>query len=257
MSELSARDLHVRLGDKTVLSGVDVRFSPGQVTAVIGPNGAGKSTLLTCLAGLRRPDKGVVHLGDAALAGLSPRRRAQRIGFLPQIPEVAWAIDVRTLVGLGRTPYIDAWGLSVADMAAVDNALRLANVTDLALRNVATLSGGERTRVLLARALAGDPAWLLADEPLTGLDPGHQLDAALLLRRLAEDGRGVIVTLHDLHMAMRVAHRIVVLAQGRIIADGPPETALTPDVLTAAYGIDVAQHAGRSGTIIEIVGRRG
>jgi len=256
MTLLAANDLHVRLGDKAVLQGVSATFMPGQVTAVIGPNGAGKSTLLACLAGLRRPASGTVTWDDVPLLDIPARERAQRLAFLPQIPEVAWAVDARTLVGLGRTPFIGARGLARDDEAAVEAALAATDTQDLAHRIVTTLSGGERTRVLLARALAGNPQWLLADEPLTGLDPGHQIDAALLLRRLAhEDKRGIIVTLHDLHMALRAADRVLVLAQGRIMADGAPTEALSAETLSAAYGVRAHVSQGAFGATIEIVGR--
>ena len=240
MSGLAAEALHVRLGTKPVLQGVSAVFAPGEVTAIIGPNGAGKSTLLACLAGLRRPDTGTVKLGEQPLLSLASRARAQRIGFLPQIPEVAWAVEVRTLAGLGRMPFIGARGLSDADEAAVDEALSLTGTTDLAHRNVATLSRAASTLARAAGARLGRraPQWLLADEPLAGLDPGHQLDVAVLLRRLArQNGRGILITLHDLHMALRAADRVLVLAAGRFLADGTPVQALSPDVLAAAYGI--------------------
>jgi iron complex transport system ATP-binding protein len=253
---LRAEGLHVRLGPKQVLQGVSASFEPGKVTAIIGPNGAGKSTLLACLAGLRRPDRGAVHFGDQTLTRLSARARAQRIGFLPQIPEVAWAVDVRTLVGLGRIPFIGPTGLTEADHVAVNEALARTETTDLADRIVATLSGGERTRVLLARALAGQPQWLLADEPLTGLDPGHQFDAAALLRGLAQQGRGVLITLHDLSLALRVADRVVVLAKGQILADGEAAKSLTSDVLAAAYGVNARLLEGAGGPMIEIISRK-
>jgi iron complex transport system ATP-binding protein len=256
MSRLSAASITVRFGEKTVLDGISIGFDPGQVTAVLGPNGAGKSTLLTALAGLRAPDAGQVTLDGADIYGLPPRVRAQRIGFLPQIPEVAWPIDARTLVGLGRTPYIGARGLSSEDDIIVARALATTGVDAFAGRNVLTLSGGERGRVLIARALAGEPRWLLADEPLTGLDPGYQLDVAALFRRMTDEGCGVIVTLHDLHMALRMADRVIVLGEGHVLADGAPETALSPDVLARAYGVEARFFSGSSGTVIEIVGRR-
>jgi iron complex transport system ATP-binding protein len=256
MSVLEARGLKVRLGDKTVLDGVGAAFAPGQVTAVLGPNGAGKSTLLACLAGLRTPDGGEVALDGAPIATLSPRRRAQRIGFIAQTPEIAWAVEAAILVGLGRIPYIGARGLSREDAAIIARAMAGAGVTALADRDVSTLSGGERARVLIARALAGEPEWLLADEPLAGLDPGHQLDAADLFRRLAhEQGRGVIVTLHDLSLAARMADRILVLAEGEVLADGPAEAALTPAVLARAYGVEARFVRGEAGPSVEIVGR--
>jgi iron complex transport system ATP-binding protein len=256
MSGLKVSDVHVRLGDKVVLNGVSAGFAPGQVTAIVGPNGAGKSTLLTLLAGLRAPDRGSVLFDGADIRSFAPNMRAQRIAYLPQIPEVAWPIDVRTLVGLGRIPFTGARGLSAEDNAAVDRALSTAGVGSMADRNVLTLSGGERGRVLLARALAGEPKWLLADEPLTGLDPAYQLEATALFRKMAGEGCGVIVTLHDLHMALRMSDRIVVLAEGRILADGTPAAALSPEILAQAYGVEARFWDGDAGRVIEIVGRR-
>ncbi len=256
MSGFKASDIHVRLGEKTVLDGVSLAFAPGQVTTIVGPNGAGKSTLLTVLAGLRVPDRGQVTLEGADITSLTPSARAQCIGYLPQLPEVAWPIDVRTLVGLGRIPFSGARGLSAADDAAVDRALKAGGIESMADRNVLTLSGGERGRVLLARVLAGEPKWLLADEPLTGLDPGYQLEATSLFRKMAAEGCGVVVTLHDLHMALRMSDRVVVLAAGRILADGAPSAALSPEILAQAYGVDARVWDGEAGPVIEIVGRR-
>jgi len=256
VSLLSADNLSVRLGDKAVLKAVDAVFAPGLVTAVVGPNGAGKSTLLDCLAALRKPDAGRVTLDERALGDLPPRARARRIAYLPQNAEIAWAVDGRTFVGLGRTPYVGAWGLTAEDRAAVDRALTVAGVQAFAGRVVSTLSGGERARVLIARALAGDPQWLLADEPLAGLDPGHVLDACDLFRRLAdEEGRGVILTLHDLDAALRVADRVIVLAEGRVLADAAPAEALSPVVLKAAYGVEARTLDGQRGPVLEMVGR--
>jgi iron complex transport system ATP-binding protein len=165
-------------------------------------------------------------------------------------------VEAAILVGLGRIPYIGARGLSREDGAIIARAMAEAGVTALADRDVSTLSGGERARVLIARALAGEPEWLLADEPLAGLDPGHQLDAADLFRRLAhEQGRGVIVTLHDLSLAARMADRILVLAEGQVLADGPAEAALTPAVLAQAYGVEARFVQGEAGLSVEIIGR--
>lgn len=258
MSDLVAETLSVALGGKTVLEGVSTGFRRGEVTAIVGPNGAGKSTLLTCLAGLRRPDAGRVSLDDTPILDLAHRERARRIGFLPQIPEVAWAVDVETLVGLGRTPHTGARGLGEADHAAVRAALVRTDMTAMARRDVTTLSGGERARALLARVLAGEPSWLLADEPLAGLDPGHQLDTVDLLRAFAaETGHGVVMTLHDLGVAVRLADRVLVLQGGGLIADGAPLEALTPAVLAQAYGVRAAIVPGSTGPLIELIGRTG
>ena len=254
-TRLTAGGVRVRLGGRAVVDVVSLALRPGGVTAVVGPNGAGKSTLLACLAGLRQPEAGEVRLGETALAALPARTRARRIGFLPQTPEIAWRLDVETLVALGRTPYAGPFGPGAQDRAAVTRAMQDADIEAFARRDVASLSGGERARVLIARALAGEPEWLLADEPLTGLDLGHQLDVATLLRRFAEAGGGVVITVHDLGFAARCADRVVVLADGRVLADAAPEAALSPQVLQAAYGVDAAWLTGRAGPVLDIVGR--
>jgi len=252
---LVARDIEVRFGGRAVLEGLGVALEPGTLTVLVGPNGAGKSTLLSCLAGLRPPDTGEVALGGRALHRLKARERAQRIGYLPQTPEIAWRLDVETFVSLGRTAHRGLFGHDEEDARAVADALEQAGLQAFAQRDVTTLSGGERARVLMARALAGRPAWLLADEPMTGLDPGHQMDAAVVLRRLADAGVGVIATLHDLSFAARIADRLIVLADGRIIADGAPGAALNAAVIAKAYGLEARWIAGRGGALLDVIGR--
>ena len=257
MSGLAAEALGVRLGGRWVVDAVDLAFRPGEVTAIVGPNGAGKSTLMSGLAGLRSPDRGQVSLDGRPLAALGDRERARLIGYLPQAPEIAWRLDVHTFVRLGRTAHRGVFGENPADAAAVDRALGSTRMTGFAERDVTTLSGGERARALIARALAGEPAWLLADEPLTGLDLGHQFDAAELLRAIAGAGTGVVVSLHDLAFAARTADRVVVMAEGRILADGPPTTALSPAVLARAYAVDARWLDGEGGPLLDILGRHG
>lgn len=258
MSSLSLQGLGVSLKGRTIFAGLRADFQAGQVTAILGPNGAGKSTLMACLAGLRIPDQGLVRLAGAPISAMSVRDRARRLAFLPQSPEIAWAVDSRILVGLGRTPHIGARGLSIRDAEAIERAMQIAGVEDLAGRVVTTLSGGERARVLIARALAGEPEWLLADEPFAGLDPGHQLDAAALFGRLAHrQGLGVVLTLHDLSLAARMADRILVLAGGGFLADGAPSEALTSEVLARAYGVVARIHDAPGGLVIDVIGRAG
>ena len=258
MNALYAQGVTLDLGERRVLDGVTAQFQPGQVIAIVGPNGAGKSTLLSCLAGLRKPDAGQARLGEEAVAAIPGRRRARHIAFLAQSAEIAWDVDVRTFIGLGRTPHLGAFGPSAEDQAAIDRALEKAELAAFADRAVTRLSGGERARALIARALAGETDWLLADEPLTGLDPAHALDALSLFRGMAhEEGRGVIVTLHDLNLAARFADRVLVLNEGRLVIDGAPEAALAPDVLASVYGVVVRRHEGEGGPLIEVLGRVG
>ncbi|MGY6550305.1 MAG: ABC transporter ATP-binding protein [Erythrobacter sp.] len=238
---LAAHQVTVALGSgparRAVLDSASLALEKGQITAIIGPNGAGKSTLLACLAGLRVPDAGEVTLGDAALGDISARERACRIGFLPQVAEVNWDIDVATLVSLGRLPHQGRWGLHEADRASIERALLETSTVQLAARIVGSLSGGERARALLARVLAGEPEFLLADEPLANLDPRHQFESLALLRRVATRGAGVVLVLHDLAHALRIADRVVLMAEGRIIADDAPMAVLTPPRIAEVYGV--------------------
>jgi iron complex transport system ATP-binding protein len=205
---------------------------------------------------LLRPDTGAVRLDGADLSSLPGRQRARRIAFLAQTPEIAWDVDVRAFVGLGRTPHLGAFGGGAEDQTAIQAAIEATDLHAFAERAVTRLSGGERARALIARALAGGTDWLLADEPLTGLDPGHALDALTLFRKLAHaEGKGVIVTLHDLNLAARFADRILVLNEGRLVVDGEPEAALAPETLSSVYGVTIRKHAGEGGPLIEILGR--
>jgi iron complex transport system ATP-binding protein len=251
MSGLSTESLRVQLRDRTVLQDVSVEFKRGRVTALLGPNGAGKSTLLSCLAGLRKPNDGRVRLDDADVSALDRTLRARRIGLLPQNAEVHWDVAVSALVALGRFPHRGRWGESDADRRAVQNAMNATDVTQFANRSALRLSGGERSRVLLARVLAGEPEWLLADEPLASLDPAHQLDVLEQLREVAARGAGVIVVLHDLGHATRVADDVVLLREGRVVARGARDEVLEPEQLRATFGIDVyIGHAAEGGRFV-------
>lgn len=231
---LAAENVALSLDGREVLRDVSLDLRPGTITALIGPNGAGKSTLLACLAGLRLPSGGGVLLGGRPLEKIGAAERARLIALLPQGGEVHWNVDVRTLVGLGRLP----WRQGADCDPATERAMARADVAHLAGRSVLSLSGGERARVLLARALAVGAPWLLADEPLAGLDPLHQLDALGALREEARRGVGVVLVLHDLTLAARSADHVVVLHEGRVAADAPPDAALTRDLLTDVYGVE-------------------
>ena len=213
------------------LIGVTAALQPGTLTMICGPNGAGKTTLLRALAGLQ---PGAVTLGATPLSALPPRRRAQAIGYLPQHGEAAWNLTAEALVRLGRLPHRTA---RAEDDAACHAALIALDCADLAQRPVHTLSGGERARVALARVLAGQPHWILADEPLASLDLAQARALLRHLRQLADHGTGVVVVAHSLAHAMNHADHVVVLHQGRVAASGPPEKALAADVLDHVWGV--------------------
>ena len=197
-------------------------MAAGTITAILGPNGAGKSTLLANMAGLLKPQQGTIELGGTELRKMRGRERAQRIAFLPQIPEIAWPIDVETLVGLGRIPFSRVASERENSMAVL-RAMEMTTTTAWTHRMVTELSGGERARVLLARVFAGTSQWILADEPCTGLDPAHQFEAMESLRRFAADGGGVVLTVHDLSLAARIADRIVVLDEAGSLPTALPK----------------------------------
>lgn len=258
MNVLAAKELTVRFGGRAVLDRVDIGCAPGRVTALLGPNGAGKSTLLACLAGLHVPDAGVATLDGSDVYALERRERGRRIGLLPQTPDVHWDVDVATLVELGRFPHRAGWGLSAADVAAVERAIAATDIDALRDRIVNTLSGGERSRVLLARVLAGEPAWLLADEPLASLDPAHQLDVLAVLKAAAAAGAGVVVVLHDLNHALHAADDIVLLRDGRAIAAGETDAVLTEARIAETYGVAAQIGTARDGSrFVVALGRTG
>ncbi len=213
------------------LNGISCSLYSGGITAICGPNGAGKSSLLACLAGLLEQGTGEVSLDGRSLASMRSTARAQAIGYLPQVPQVAWDVSVETLVALGRVPWPGSGS------AEVESALAAMDLVALRHRPLSKLSGGERARVLLARVLAGEPQWLLADEPLASLDLAHAETIMARFRAEADRGRGVVVVLHDLAAAMNHADRVIVLEDGAIAADGPPEIALAEDVVARVWQI--------------------
>ena len=236
---IKAHALRATLKRREVLHGLDFLAEAGELTAIVGPNGAGKTTLLRALAGLLPPTAGTVTLSGRPLGEWPPRMRAKALAYLPQERIVNWALAARTVVALGRLPHqsIGA-GESASDARAIEAALAAMDIGHLAARPVLDMSGGERARVLIARALAQEARALIADEPAAGLDPAHQLTLFAQFARLAAEGRTVVVALHDLSLAARFCHRIVLLNAGRSIAAGAAPDVLTVEHLAAAYGIE-------------------
>lgn len=229
----------------------DISFSAsgGALIGLIGPNGAGKSTLLRLLTGLVQPDGGRVRLDGGPLAAIPERIRAQRLAYLAQNTTVHWPVSARTVVEMGRVPHAGALErLQRLDHDVVARVIARTRIEDLADRSVDTLSGGERARVLLARALAVEAGVLLVDEPLAALDPHHALTTLQQPRGEAEQGRLVIVVMHDLSLASRWCDRILLLSQGRLVADGAPHAVCTTDNLSRHYDITAfhGRHEGQS-----------
>lgn len=237
MVTLSAEGVGVSLGGRPVVRSVSAQLRPGALVGVLGPNGAGKSTLVRALLGLV-PHTGTVLFGDMPRDRLARAQIARHAAYLPQGQTLHWPLAVRRLVALGRLPHLAPLSrLSAADEAAVDDAMARADVAHLAGRIATELSGGERARVLLARALAVEAPILIADEPLASLDPAHQMAGMALLRAEADAGRLVVAVLHDLTLAARHCDRVLVLADGALVADGRPDAVLTDALLAQVYGI--------------------
>ena len=238
MAELEVDRLSVALNGRTVVREASWRLAAGELVALLGANGAGKTTILRAVLGLTPRCAGAVRIGGDDPARLGPSARARRLAYLPQARPLAWPVRVRDVVELGRFAHGARLGrLAGADADAVARALQACDLERLADRSCATLSGGELARVHLARALAAGAPFLLADEPTAALDPLHQHQVMQLLRAGADAGRGVLVVMHDAALAARAADRLLWMAGGRIVADGPPEATLTGARLGEVYGV--------------------
>jgi iron complex transport system ATP-binding protein len=237
--KLHAANVSIRRAGQDILDHASLQAGGGELIGVIGANGAGKSTFLTVLAGLLKPDSGTVQLDGRRLAELRGRDLARIRAYLPQNPRCEWPISVERLVALGLTPSLPAIGpLPAAYRAKIAATLLDCDLTDRREQAATTLSGGELARAMLARALVGDPEILIADEPITGLDPRHALDTIKRLRTLAANGKLVIASLHDLTLAARYATRIVALHRGRVVADGPTASTLNAALLREIFGVE-------------------
>ncbi|MFS0703197.1 putative F420-0 ABC transporter ATP-binding protein [Cellulomonas sp. 179-A 9B4 NHS] len=263
--ELRIDGVGTRLGGRWVVDGVDATPPTGALTGLLGPNGAGKTTLLRLVAGLLPPERGAVLVtdpdaepGEGATAPAVPvhalprRRRARHVAVLEQESNATVPLSVREVVALGRIPYRTLWGTD-SDEGAVDRALAAASAAHLADRAWSTLSGGERQRVQVARALAQEPDLLLLDEPTNHLDVSAQLSLLAFVRDL---GVTTVAALHDLNLAAAFCTHVLVLAEGRLAAAGPPEEVLTPALLRAVYRVEaeVLTHPTTGRPVIALTG---
>nr|WP_323373490.1 ABC transporter ATP-binding protein [Plantactinospora alkalitolerans] len=252
--------LGVTLGGAHILTGVDVSVAVGEWVTVIGPNGAGKSTLLRAVGGLLPASAGAISLFGTPITRLRRRDRARIVATVAQSPVVPAGMAVLDYVLLGRTPYVPPLGReSAADLAVAYDVLDRLDLTGFASRALSTLSGGERQRVFLARALAQGASLLLLDEPTSALDIGHQQEVLELVDQLrADHGLTVLATMHDLSVAGEYADRMVLMAGGEVVADGPPRAVLTDELLAVHYRARVRVIDGEHGPlVVPVRARRG
>jgi iron complex transport system ATP-binding protein len=236
---VDVQDLSVQLGAVEALSEVSIGVDQGEFLGIIGPNGAGKTTLLRAISGVLDPNAGSVAVAGRDVTGLSAAESSRLVAVVPQETNLAFDFSVREVVEMGRTPYtsrVSLYGDDDADI--VDRALERTQVQQFADRSIGEVSGGERQRVLLARALAQDTPVLLLDEPTASLDIDHQIRTLELVRSLVESGKTVLAPIHDLNLAAHYCDRLLLLSDGARTAAGPPEQVLTEDHLEAAFGTD-------------------
>ncbi|MEE4207051.1 MAG: ABC transporter ATP-binding protein [Erythrobacter sp.] len=256
MSALKAHGLTYRAAGRLLVENASFALEPGTLTALIGPNGAGKTTLLRLALGLLAAERGEASIGGEDARALSPRERARRAAYLPQQRPLVWPQPVRDIVALGRFAYGGTPArLSPADAEAVGRAIAACGLEGLEERAADTLSGGEMSRVHLARALAAETGVLVADEPVAALDPRYQHEVLRLFERAAKAGSAVLTVVHDLALAARYADRLLWMKQGRIVADGTPAATLTPERLADVFGIEAEVTPGSEGRAeVRIVG---
>ena len=252
MTRLAGQGLTVERGGRAILGEVSFALEAGTFVALVGANGAGKSTLLSVLAGLLKPDRGEVTLDGQPLARIARRELAQRRAYLPQNPRAEWPISVERLVALGLTPQLPAFGgLPGGFEPRLTNAIKACDLTAQRLQPATTLSGGELARAMLARALVGDPQILIADEPMTGLDPRHAIDTVARLQALAAGGKLVIAAIHDLTLAARYSSHLMALREGRLAAFGPTAEILTPDLLRSVFDVEARVSGTGRRTVVD------
>lgn len=245
MTALSLHDLTVELGRRPALNGVTTRIEKGGFTAICGPNGAGKTTLLRAAQGLVKPIAGQVLIDGVEVRRMTEQERAARVGYLAQDRRIAWGMPALDIAALGAI----AAGPAEAE-ARARAALAEVGLADLEGRGTFEMSGGERARVLLARLFATGAPLLLLDEPVAGLDPDAQLLVLDLLKARAADGATIVATLHDLSLAARYAERVIVLKDGRVVADGAPQDALSTAILRTVFGLAASWVATQHGPVL-------
>lgn len=238
---IEVQDLAVDIDDTRILSDVSISVAPGEVVGVIGPNGAGKTTLLRAIDGVIAPVAGSITIAGNPLSTLSTRELARRVAVLRQETAVSFGFSVREIVAMGRTPYRDRLGRGDSrERDLVDAALDRTDVRHLSERPITDVSGGERQRVMLARAIAQETPIVLLDEPTASLDINYQIETFELVDSLAGEGKAVLAAIHDLDLAARYCDRLLLLAGGNQVACGDPADVLRDEIVSEAYGTRTA-----------------
>lgn len=242
---LQADAVRLTRANRNLVDQVNLQVNEGELVGLIGPNGAGKSTLLNLLAGLVNCDAGEVNLAGKNINAMSAIQRSKLLAWVAQSGPVNWPLTVERIITLGRRPHMGPWQrLSVEDNLAIEAAIAATDCESLRTQDATTLSGGERTRMLLARALAAQPQVLLADEPVAALDLKHQLQTMAVLREFSCDERACLVVLHDLSLAARYCDRLYLMHEGRVVAEGDPSSVLSRENLKNVYGVEVEYGGG-------------
>jgi len=248
---LKVSNLTVQVRDYRIVDDLSLTLDQGELVGLIGPNGAGKSTLLRTVIGACRRAGGDIIVGRESVERMSGTDRARALAYLPQERHVEWQLPARAVVMLGRFPYRQGFGPPAAECeAAVDRALNAVDAAEFAHRSVKSLSGGERARVLLARALAVEAPLLMADEPIAELDPYHQIHVMEILRSRAREGTGVLAVLHDLTLAARFMDRLILMDRGRVVAEGRPDDVLSNANLENVYRVTALKETTADGSFV-------
>jgi len=237
--KLEINDLAVAYDSTPILNGIRFSASSGEVVGIIGPNGCGKSTLIKTIAGIKEPTTGTIYLDNLNLTAIPKIEMAKKVGYVPQDFQQLASITVLDTVTIGRRPHV-SWALTRKDFAIINNAMKSMSILPLAEKRLDQISGGERQKVFIARALAQEPALYLFDEPTSALDIRHQIEVFRLIRDLAhKGGAAVLVVVHDLNFAQYFADKILLLKKGTIVAQGTPSEVMTREAIRDVYGVEM------------------
>lgn len=237
--KICIKDLEFGYSKEKILRGINLNILSGEHVSILGPNGAGKSTLIKCMDGLLKPQKGNIIVDDMSIINMKREEISKKIGYVPQSSTSLFMLKVFDMVLLGRRPHT-TWRSSDKDKKKVLNALRLLNIEHLAMKNFNELSGGQRQKVIIARAIVQETDVLLLDEATSNLDIRHQLEVMSIIRKLVDDlGISVAMIVHDLNIAARFSDKIIIMNEGKIVACGTPEEVLTEENISSVYGVEI------------------